>query len=262
MSPQLFIVDPLPLIFTALGLVVGSYLNVVAYRVPAGISTVWPGSRCPRCLLPIRPYHNVPVLGWVLLGGCCRDCRVPISPRYPLVEATTGLLFLLCVLRFRTPASVLIAAAFLALLLALALIDFDHRVLPRRLTLPGIAAAIAVAPWWQATTLAGSVIGAAVGWLLVAVPSALWSWRSGAAGFGAGDRHLAALIGAFLGWRGALGSFFLGCLAALLYWLLLRLAARIPWPAGWRLRATRELRRGLPFGSFLALGAAAMTLRP
>src|SRR5215470_18736420 len=87
-------------LFFLLGIVIGSFLNVCITRIPEGVSIVSPGSRCPRCLTPIKPYDNIPILGWVWLGGKCRSCKLPISPMYPLIELTTGLLFVGCFLRF------------------------------------------------------------------------------------------------------------------------------------------------------------------
>ncbi|MCG8458455.1 MAG: hypothetical protein MI919_19435, partial [Holophagales bacterium] len=125
-----------------------------------------------------------------------------------------------------------------------------------------IVAGIVVQPWWQHASLAAASAGAVAGWLLVAIPSALWAWRNRTAGFGAGDRDMAALIGAFLGSKGVVGAFVWACGAALAYWLVLRLVSASPGPMAWRIRAARELGRGLPFGSCLAVGAVVMTFEP
>ena len=151
------------LVFGLYGLVLGSFLNVVVYRLPAGIPTSYPASRCPRCLMAIRPWHNVPVLGWIFLRGCCRDCGVRISPRYPLVEATTGLLFLFAWRSFDTLAEVLSSLLFSCFMVVLGLIDWDHRGLPNELTLPaivlGIGASLAVGRGSFFELVAAAVLG-------------------------------------------------------------------------------------------------------
>ena len=115
-----------------LGLIVGSYLNVLIYRLPLGISTVFPRSRCPHCGTAIRAYDNVPVLSFLLLRGRCRRCGARISWRYPAVEAATAALFLACFLRFGISLQAPVAALFCALMLALTMIDYDHMILPTR----------------------------------------------------------------------------------------------------------------------------------
>src|SRR3954467_9512054 len=134
------------------GLVIGSFLNVVVWRVPRGESVVSPPSACPRCGHVIRNRDNVPVVGWLLLRGKCRDCDLPISPRYPLVEATTGLLFGVMAWRFGFQVELVVYLFLSATGLALALIDIDTRRLPDVLTLPSFA-----------VTAVGLTVAAAVG---------------------------------------------------------------------------------------------------
>src|SRR5690606_33183917 len=129
-----------------LGAVVGSFLNVVIHRLPRGESIVRPGSRCPACGRPVRPWDNVPVLGWLWLRGRCRDCGVRIPVRYPLVEAATALLFALIALRFGPSLSALLWMAFGAALLAAAAIDYDHRVIPDEISLGGLAVGLVAMP--------------------------------------------------------------------------------------------------------------------
>ncbi|MBV8200459.1 MAG: prepilin peptidase, partial [Acidobacteria bacterium] len=127
----------------AMGLIAGSYLNVVIYRLPRGLSTVLPRSACPACGAPIAARDNLPLLSFVLLGGRCRACKAPIAWRYPLVEAATALLFVGCLERFGLSLAALAAALYGCLMIALGLIDLEHLILPDRLTLPGIAAGLA-----------------------------------------------------------------------------------------------------------------------
>src|SRR5918912_3039560 len=127
-----------------LGAVVGSFLNVVAHRLPRGESLVRPGSRCPQCETPIKPYDNVPVLGWLWLRGRCRACRARIPWRYPAVEATTGLLCAAVVLRFGADRDAWLGLALVLLLVPITLIDLDFRIIPNVLTGFGALAAVAL----------------------------------------------------------------------------------------------------------------------
>ena len=119
-------------IATPLGLMIGSFLNVVAYRLPRGESLVWPGSHCTSCGADVKPYDNIPVLSWLVLRGRCRDCHTPISARYPLVEALTAALAAAVVLTNDGLHDVLLGLALVALLVPIALIDLDHRIIPNR----------------------------------------------------------------------------------------------------------------------------------
>jgi leader peptidase (prepilin peptidase) / N-methyltransferase len=233
-----------------LGLIAGSYLNVVIYRLPRGLSTVAPRSRCPGCDALILPYDNVPLLSFLLLRGRCRRCGTPISWRYPLIEATTGLLFIACFARFGATVEAVAAALFCCLMVALAAIDVEHLILPDRITWPGIAVGIALQPWlgWARrgptplAALAGGVLGAAVGaGVLLAIWAAWYALRR-EEGMGLGDAKMLSLIGAFLGWRGALLALFLAALSGAVVGLALLARGR----AG--------MRSKLPFGAFLALG--------
>ena len=204
------------------GLAIGSFLNVVIYRVPVGESVVSPPSRCPSCGSPIRHRHNVPVVGWLLLRGRCFDCRAPISARYPLVEAATGVLFaavtwrLLAVdMPWALPAYLYFAAAGIAL----AMIDIDVKRLPDKIVLPSYAivamlltiATFGADGWWP---LARAAIGAAALFafyfaIVVAIP----------AGMGFGDVKLAGVLGALMGYLSwsalvvaTFGAFLLGAI--------------------------------------------------
>jgi leader peptidase (prepilin peptidase)/N-methyltransferase len=177
-----------------LGLVIGSFLNVVIYRVPRRESLVRPGSHCPGCGMAIRWYDNIPVASWVLLRGHCRSCHTPIAVRYPLVEGITGLAFLAAFWRVGPSATLLLAWAFIAVVVAVAFIDHDHLVIPNRIVFPalacGLAASIALDPkhWWQ--YVAGS-IGAGLLALLVSF------LRPGITRFS--EVKMALLLGAVLG---------------------------------------------------------------
>jgi len=225
-----------------LGLIVGSYLNVVIYRLPLGISTVTPRSRCPACGAAIRPWDNVPVVSWLLLGGRCRACRAKISWRYPAVEAFTSLLFVASFLRFGWSAATPAAALFCCLMVALAMIDFDHMILPDRITLPGIAVGLALQPWLPWGGLRQAVIGAVLGAAILLAVWGGWYLIRKEEGMGLGDVKMLALMGAFLGWKGVLVALFFGTLTGAVAGVAL-----MRW-------GTLDMRSKLPFGTFLALG--------
>lgn len=234
---------PLLLPATLVGLVVGSYLNVVVYRLPRGLSTVTPGSSCPQCGIRVRALDNIPVISYILLGGRCRSCRARISPRYPLVELATAGLFIGCALTFPGPLQAAVAALFCALITALALIDLEHMILPDRLTMPGIALGLLLQPWIDGVTLLDAVLGTLVGAGILILLINFWYWWREEEGMGLGDVNLLALIGAFLGWQGVLVALFGGALAGALVGLGLMAARKL------------DLTSKLPFGTFLAVGA-------
>lgn len=225
-----------------LGLCVGSFLNVVIARLPAGRSVVNPGSACPRCGSAIAWYDNLPVLSYVLLRARCRACRAPISWRYPAVELICGLLFALAYLHFGPTPRLAPALVLLAGLIAITGIDLDHQIIPDVLSLPGIAAGLLCSfasdgIGWRDSAL-GVVVGGGV-FIVIILASSL---VLGQPGMGVGDVKLGAMLGAFLGWKLALLSILLSVL--------------VGGPLAATLLATgRKARKDpLPFGPFLALG--------
>ncbi|MFJ8043968.1 prepilin peptidase [Kitasatospora sp. NPDC096147] len=234
-----------------LGLAVGSFLNVAASRIPAGRSVVHPRSACPQCSAPIAARDNVPVLSWLLLGRRCRSCRAPIPARYPLLEALTALLFAAEAVRFGPSGTLPAQLVFTAGLLALAVCDAEHFLLPRRLVHPTLvltaacllATAAATGQWQRLGVAALCALGA------FAVFFALHWVRPAWLGFG--DVRLAGLLGTGLGWLGP-GHLVLAVLAGSALGLLIALALLATG------RATRQTR--LPFGVFLVAGALASIL--
>ena len=234
-----------------LGLVFGSFFNVVIWRVPLHKSISSPPSHCPRCRKPIRAYDNIPVLSWLILRGRCRDCGRPISVRYPLIEAVTGLLFVAAYARFGYTLLAVKATVFVSLLVITAFIDFDHQIIPFGLSIPGLVIGLgfgAVPP----PAFTGALIGAASGATFVVLVWLLWRFVLGPIwgrygvhqkeGIGGGDLPYAAMIGAFIG----LKSLIVGLFAAVLFGVVIGMIAR---------RAGRN-RKGqpVPFGPFLAAG--------
>ena len=237
---------PLVVLCLLLGLAIGSFLNVVIWRVPRGESIVRPPSACPRCHEPIRPRDNVPVLSWLLLRGRCRHCGEPISARYPLVELLTAVVFALMALRFGYSAALPAYLYLGAIGVALAFIDLDTKRLPDKLTLPSYAVALVLlavpavveGAWgsWLRALLGGLALGAFYFILWFVYPS----------GMGFGDVKFAGVLGIYLGWLSwatvAVGAF-LGFLLGGVVGVLLLVTRR----------ATRKT--GIPFGPFMIVGA-------
>jgi leader peptidase (prepilin peptidase)/N-methyltransferase len=209
-----------------LGLLFGSFLNVVIHRLPRGESIAFPGSHCPHCGQPIKPRDNVPVLSYVLLVGRSRCCKVAISPRYPLVEAIGGLVawavMRSIVLELPSDTSIgrgmAVFFAYLALalgLIAAAFIDLEHMLLPDEITLGGAGLGLATVPLRADATFRDSLFGAAVGFVVVWLPFVfLYSKVRGRPGMGLGDAKLVMLAGAWFGWLGALFALLAGAVQA------------------------------------------------
>ncbi len=235
----------------ALGACLGSFLNVVIFRLPREESVVWPGSRCPRCGGAIAYYDNIPIVSWILLRGRCRACSGKISARYPAVELLTALACLSLWLRWRNPAWVFAASLATAGLTAVAFIDWDTFLIPDELSLGlcalGVLASCvnpllgSAALWGRAVaSLGGAAFGFALCWAIAALGERLFKKEA----MGGGDIKLLAAIGS---WSGVLGVFdcvLIASLAGVLY--------------GGTLMAQKKLKRDepIPFGPFLALGAA------
>jgi leader peptidase (prepilin peptidase)/N-methyltransferase len=220
----------------SLGLVFGSFLNVVIYRLPRGVNVAFPASHCPSCGEPIRALDNLPVLGWLMLRGRARCCKAAISPRYPLVEALGGLLggalvqTSLLTLPLDTPLwqGLLLFGAQLALglaLIAAAFIDLSHMYLPDELTLGGAVLGFLSVPLRPSATFVESALGAAVGFVIVWLPfDLLHRALRGKPGMGLGDAKLVMLAGAWFGWQGAVFTLFGGAVQATLVVVALFLA--------------------------------------
>ena len=227
----------------AVGLATGSFLNVVIHRLPRQSSTVRPSSRCPYCGAGIRPLDNIPIVSYLVLGGRCRACGGPISPRYPLVEALTAALFVACVAAFGPTLEAVASALFCALLVVLAAIDLEHFLLPDRLTIPGIALGLGLQLWLPRTSLLDALLGTLLGAGFLILLINAWFWLRDEESMGLGDVNMLAMIGAFLGWRGVASTLLFATLAGAV--------------VGLALVATRHLtlKGRLPFGFFLAFGA-------
>jgi leader peptidase (prepilin peptidase)/N-methyltransferase len=241
-------------------LIVGSFANVCIHRIPLGEPIGSPPSRCPGCRKPIRPWDNIPVLSYLLLRGKCRNCGTPISIRYPLVEAANALAWWAVAALYGPTLAAAVAMALVSTLLVLSLIDLDHHILPDVITLPGIVAGLAasyalhrVAARAEGAMLGGAhawepAAAAAVGYAVFAAMA--WAGRKyyGQEALGRGDWKLAAMLGAFLGFKGLLLTVFIGSLLGAVIGVSL-IAAR---------KATRTT--AIPFGTFLGLAGILVVL--
>jgi len=286
----------IPFFFFLFGIVIGSFLNVCISRIPEGLSIVSPASRCPRCLQPIKPYDNIPVFGWLLLRGKCRNCGLPISLMYPLVEFATGLFFLLTYYEYGISLLTLKWLIFSCLIIVLVVTDFRVRLLPDLVNFPGLAMGLVFAfrvPIPDSTAgmlffligfrkfpfqsdlffnVLNAVLGALVGSMLLWGAATLYKVLRKREGMGMGDVKMMAMVGAFLGPRGAFLTILVGTLLGTIIgvsWIVILYL--LGWKRGVAARAARRgfgsvsairyaiaSRYQLPLGTFLGLGALAV----
>ena len=222
-----------------LGAIVGSFLNVVTYRLPRHESLISPASHCPGCGTPVRPYDNIPILSWLLLRGHCRSCSAPISPRYPLIEAGTAALCAGAVLAHHSAAGIGLSVVLILLVVPAAAIDLEHRIIPNRITALGAVLAlglgIALDPSGEPERL---IAGAAAGGFLLLAALAY------PGGMGMGDVKLAAVMGLLLG-RAVAPAILIALLSGVLVGAVVIA----------RKGASEGRKTAIPFGPFLAFGA-------
>jgi len=238
------------------GSTIGSFLNVVIWRLPRGESLVLPGSHCPKCDTPIRWYDNIPLLSWLVLGAKCRHCREPISARYPAIELVNGLFFAAYLVRFGVsgdalvPFGVLIGTVwylFTAALIAVTMIDIDHTIIPDAISLPGIVLGLLAnmflfAPTWQSGLIDGG-LGVLLGGGIPLTIILVYYLLTKRIGMGFGDPKLLAMIGAFCGWQAVLFTLFIASLSGTIVGV------------AYVAIAGKDRRFPIPFGPFLSLGA-------
>jgi leader peptidase (prepilin peptidase) / N-methyltransferase len=276
----------IPLFFFLFGIVIGSFLNVCIARIPEGESVVSPASHCPRCLKPIAVYDNIPVLSWFVLGGKCRNCHLPISPMYPIVEFLTGALFVLTYYSYGLTLPTFKFLIFACLLIILIVTDIVARILPDAVNWFGFGLAVAFATRVppggmidlsihdrrippMAVGVLEALLGAAFGSLVLLGAATLYKLVRKREGMGMGDVKMMAMVGAFLGVRGAFLTILLGTLLGSVVGIAL---VSTLYAFGWRrILAERAHRRGLgglvtlrwtlaaqyqlPLGSFLGFAA-------
>ena len=241
----------------AIGACIGSFLNVVIYRVPAGLSILHPPSRCPHCLRQLVPYDNLPSIGWFLIRGKCRYCHTPVSWRYPAIESFTAFLFWCVAAYFGTSQSPLILcfyALFLSWLLALSMIDFDTMTLPNSLTQSGLVlgffyqGSLTFINHSDRTSLAGHLLlgigGAVLGIWLLDITRLAGRFFLQKEAMGGGDPKLAAMIGMWLGWQHVLLTVLLASVVGIFVGAIVVLCSKL------------GIQQPIPFGPFLAIGGA------
>ena len=226
-----------------IGAILGSFFNVVIYRVPRGESIIRPPSACPACGTRLRARDNIPVLGYLLLRGKCRYCAAPISARYPIVEVLSGILPVLLFIRFGASTPFYVFWPLSCVLLVLSFIDLDLRIIPDRITLPGIVVGLIVAPLVGLLGFWGSLLGVLVGGgalYLIGILGELFLKKES---MGGGDVKLAAMLGAFMGWKLVLVALFIAFFAGAVVGVIVMTRKPKNWDSS------------LPFGPFIALGA-------
>jgi len=231
-----------PLFALAFGLVLGSFLNVVIYRLPRKESVAWPGSHCTSCNRALSWYENIPVVSWTVLRGRCRTCGSQISMQYPIVEAVTGALFLGGYYAFGLTPLLSVRLLFGCAMIVLFAIDLEHQILPNEITLPGIAvgfvSSIFLPPGWTS-----SLIGLLVGGLFPFLIAEVYARVRGREGMGMGDFKMLAMVGAFLGWPIVWLTLILSCLLGIVI------------GGGALMISKRGLATRIPFGTFIAVAA-------
>ncbi|MEZ5425661.1 MAG: prepilin peptidase [Pyrinomonadaceae bacterium] len=257
------------LFFFVVGAIVGSFLNVVIHRIPREESVVFPNSACPKCQKPIKPYDNIPILSWLILGGKCRNCKNPISPRYPAVEFLNAILFCLVFWQIGFNPFLPVALIFSASILALVFIDAEHMILPNVITYPLLLLALLVRvifPFFWGTayfpdlvhfpldqlgnlpvwlnSLLGAVLGGLVGGGSLWLVGEIWKRLRGVDAMGLGDVKMMFGIGALIGWRLALLSIFIGAFTGAVAGILVISRQK-----------ERNLQAQIPFGIFLGIGS-------
>jgi leader peptidase (prepilin peptidase) / N-methyltransferase len=227
-----------PFAVFVLGLIIGSFCNVVIYRLPLSESIITPGSHCRLCSAPLRPWDNIPLLSYFLLKGRCRVCAERISLRYPCIEFVSGAIYVLLWYKFELSILFAIYASLASSLLVTALIDFDHKIIPNAITFPGMLIGLGLSLWALPITPLGSLIGLLAAGLFFYVVALVSK-----GGMGGGDIKLIAMIGAFLGWQGAFFTILMGALMGSVVGVGLMLLGK------------KGRKDKVPFGPFLSFGA-------
>jgi len=227
------------------GAAVGSFLNVLIFRIPEGQSIVLPSSHCPKCGHAIRVYDNIPIVSYLILRGKCRDCHEKISLQYPIVEAITALMSLLLFLKFGLSFKYLSSFIFTCALIVITLIDIRHQIIPDAISLPGIPVFFLLAVFFMNLTAWESLLGILIGGGCLFAIAFLYEIITKREGMGGGDIKLLAMLGAFLGWK----SLFFILLISSLLGAVVGISAMI--------MKGQDMKYAVPFGPFLSIAAVA-----
>jgi leader peptidase (prepilin peptidase)/N-methyltransferase len=226
-----------------LGSILGSFLNVCIYRLPKRQSIVSPSSHCPRCGEPIKFYDNIPILSYLILGGKCRNCKVRIPPRYPIVEGLSGLISVALYIKHDLSLQSLLFLLFASALIIITFIDLDHQIIPDVISIPGIFFGIGASFFIPIMSWFESLFGIVVGGGFLFLVAIGYKWITGRDGMGGGDIKLLAMVGAWLGWKAIPFILFSSSLIGVLI------------GGGSLLMDNRGLRSKIPFGPFLAVSS-------
>ena len=226
-----------------LGLIVGSFSNVCIYRIPRNESIIYPASHCPKCHSNISPKDNIPLLSYILLKGRCRNCKSKISIQYPIVELLTGLIYLIIYLTYGLSIQTLIYIILSSALIIVAFIDLNEQIVPDAISLPGIVIGFIISFFVPYISFINSALGVLVGGGIILIIGLAGSVIFKKEAMGGGDVKLAAMIGAFLGWRYIIISLFLGFFLGALAGIVLILS---------KIKSREDV---VPFGPFIVLGS-------
>lgn len=224
------------------GAVVGSFLNVCIYRIPEGRSIVFPASHCPKCNGAIRWYDNVPLIGYLILRGRCRDCRERISVQYPLVEALTAIFALLLYEKFGFGLPCLFAFLFVCSLIVITFIDLAHQIIPHIIVLPAIPICFLAAVFVMGVRPVDAFIGLMTGVGVLYLIAVYYEVITGQEGMGGGDLNLLGMLGAFFGWQSLLFILLIGAFVGAVVGVVMMMLKG------------KNLKYAVPFGPFLSLG--------
>ena len=226
-----------------LGLIVGSFCNVCIYRIPKNESIIYPASHCPKCRTTIKPVDNIPLLSYILLKGRCRNCGSKISIQYPVVELLTGIIYLIIYLIYGLSIQSLVYIILSSALIIIAFIDLNEQIVPDVISLPGIGVGLILSFFVPYLSFINSALGVVVGGGIILIIALVGSMIFKKEAMGGGDVKLAAMMGAFLGWRYTIISLFLGFFLGALAGIFLILS---------KIKSKEDM---VPFGPFIALGS-------
>ena len=223
------------------GTIIGSFSNVCIYRIPLKQSVITPSSFCPSCMSPIKFYHNIPILSYIYLKGSCPSCHTRIPFRYPLVELLTGLIYIALYMKFGLSLGFFVFILLCTALVIIAFIDLENRIIPDKITLPGIVVGLLLSFFTISfvNSLLGLFVGGGIFFLIAFIKRG---------GMGGGDIKLMAMIGSFLGWQGSLMTILIGSIAGSIIGIILLLKKR------------KGIKDIIPFGPFLAFGGISYIL--
>lgn len=227
------------------GTVIGSFLNVIIYRLPREKSIVFPPSSCPACGYKIKWYENIPIISYVFLKGRCRNCKTKISIRYPFVESITGLFAVFTYLKWGLSVESIFYFVFICLIISIIFIDFDFKIIPDELNLIGFLSGVLFSFFREDFSLLDAILGAVLGAGFLYLVAYLYFKLKGIEGLGLGDVKMLAFVGTYLGWFGSLFTIFFGSVLGAVFGLVFSLLKKKKY----------EGQLEIPFGPFLGVAS-------